>query len=188
MPVPYDSLLSTIVTRTPSDLCVYHRMPRSRSGRCCIRHFLVVYFPLLPEGPREFNANSRVCQGAKKLLSFTCLILSIDSQIYPGQLNPFRTCSPVLGTNYLEIEWFAVKCTAVGNRLPGMMRRRLLQIIVPQQEIEGTITIAHPEGPKYMQIHKKLRLKPNPSGEFEEWIEDAALHSTGRIRYHNIVP
>ena len=39
-----------------------------------------------------------------------------------------------------------------------------------------TITLAHPEG-SYMQIHRKLRHKLHQSGEFGEWIEDAALHN-----------
>ena len=37
-------------------------------------------------------------------------------------------------------------------------------------------TTPPPEGP-HVQIHRKLRHEPNPSGEFGEWIEDAALHN-----------
>ena len=39
-----------------------------------------------------------------------------------------------------------------------------------------TITLAHPEGP-YMQIHRRIKQELSPSGEFGEWIEDAALHN-----------
>ena len=52
-----------------------------------------------------------------------------------------------------------------------MMRRRLLQFIMPQQGRGDTVTLAHPEEP-YMQIHRKLRHEPNQSGE---WIEDTAI-------------
>ena len=55
-----------------------------------------------------------------------------------------------------------------------MMKGSLLQIITPPQGRGDTITLAHPKEP-YMQIHIRIRREPNPSGEFGEWIEDAAL-------------
>ena len=55
------------------------------------------------------------------------------------------------------------------------MTGRLLRIKTPQQGRGDTISLARPEGP-YMQIHRELRQKPNPFGEYGEWIEDVALH------------
>ena len=52
----------------------------------------------------------------------------------------------------------------------------MLQIITPLQERGDIKTLAHPEGP-YMQIHSRIRRELNPSGEFGERIEDAALHN-----------
>ena len=40
----------------------------------------------------------------------------------------------------------------------------------------GTTTLAHSEG-QYMQIDRKTRRKLKPSGDFGEWIEDAALRN-----------
>ena len=64
------------------------------------------------------------------------------------------------------------------------------QVITPARYDEGTldtyhnatagerdtIILAHPKGP-YMKIHGIIRRELNQSGEFGEWIEDAALHN-----------
>ena len=52
----------------------------------------------------------------------------------------------------------------------------MLQIIRPLQERGDTITLVHPEGSD-MQIHGRIRRELNPSGEFGEWIEEAAFHN-----------
>ena len=56
------------------------------------------------------------------------------------------------------------------------MRGHFLQIITRLQGRWDTITLAHLQGP-YMQIHRRIRRELHPSGEFGEWIEDAALHN-----------
>ena len=75
----------------------------------------------------------------------------------------------------------------------GARQSSARQAITPASYEEGTLaenynaatgergyrnTIAHPEGP-YMQInpYNKLRQGLSPSGEFVEWMEDAALHN-----------
>ena len=60
--------------------------------------------------------------------------------------------------------------------MPSMMRGHLLKIMTPLQGRGYAITLAHPEG-LYMQIHRRIRRELIPSGEFGEWIEDAALHN-----------
>ena len=52
----------------------------------------------------------------------------------------------------------------------------LHMVIMPQQGRGDTTTLAHPKG-LHMQIHRRIRREPNPSGELGEWIEDAALHN-----------
>ena len=73
----------------------------------------------------------------------------------------------------------------------GARRSSEKQAITPVRYDEGTIAINHNattgergyhntsppcEGP-YMQIHRKLRHEQKQSGEFGEWIDDAALHN-----------
>ena len=49
-------------------------------------------------------------------------------------------------------------------------------IITPRQGRGYTITLAHPDGP-YMQMHGRIRQELNPSREFGEGVEDAAVHN-----------